>query len=75
MEQATIIYYFADSFLISTPKRYDIKEIWSRLCMYQTDKRYYVQASYTIDSDEKIAQESLLHINNAFKNHNCERCY
>lgn len=33
------------------------------------DKRYYIQVAYTIDSEEKIAQEqkSLLHINDAFK--------
>lgn len=35
----------------------------------QSDKRYYIQVAYTIDSDEKISQEqkSLLHINDAFK--------
>lgn len=35
----------------------------------QSDKRYYIQVAYTIDSEEKIAQEqkSLLHINDAFK--------
>lgn len=35
----------------------------------QADKRYYIQVAYTIDSDDKIAQEqkSLLHINDGFK--------
>lgn len=35
----------------------------------QSDKRYYIQVAYTIDGDEKIAQEqkSLLHINDGFK--------
>lgn len=35
----------------------------------QADKRYYIQVAYTIDSEEKIAQEqkSLLHINDGFK--------
>lgn len=35
----------------------------------QSDKRYYIQVAYTIDSNEKINQEqkSLLHINDAFK--------
>ena len=35
----------------------------------QFDKRYYIQVSYALDSEEKIAQEqkSLLHINDAFK--------
>ena len=35
----------------------------------QSDKRYYIQVSYALDSEEKIAQEqkSLLHINDAFK--------
>lgn len=35
----------------------------------QADKRYYIQVAYTIDTEEKIAQEqkSLLHINDAFK--------
>ncbi len=35
----------------------------------QSDKRYYIQVTYTLDSEEKIAQEqkSLLHINDAFK--------
>ncbi len=35
----------------------------------QSDKRYYIQVAYTIDSDDKIKQEqkSLLHINDAFK--------
>ena len=35
----------------------------------QADKRYYIQVAYTIDGNEKIAQEqkSLLHINDAFK--------
>ncbi len=35
----------------------------------QSDKRYYIQVAYTIDSEEKIIQEqkSLLHINDGFK--------
>ena len=35
----------------------------------QADTRYYIQVAFTIDSEEKIAQEqkSLLHINDAFK--------
>lgn len=35
----------------------------------QSDKRYYIQVAYTIDSEEKISQEqkSLLHINDGFK--------
>ncbi len=35
----------------------------------QADKRYYIQAAYTIDTKEKTIQEqkSLLHINDAFK--------
>lgn len=35
----------------------------------QADKRYYIQVAYTIDSDDKIAQEqkSLLNINDGFK--------
>lgn len=131
------IEYFADSFLISTPKRYDIMGkgyinsplkyyfsdmglrnarlnfreleqprlmeniVYNELVMRgynvdvgvvelyeqngkgksvlkktevdfvcnQADKRYYIQVAYTIDNDEKIAQEqkSLLHINDAFK--------
>ena len=131
------IEYFADSFLISTPKRYDIigkgyinsplkyyfsdmglrnarlnfrelelprlmeNIIYNELVMRgynvdvgvvelyennnkgksvlkktevdfvcnQADKRYYIQVAYTIDNNEKIAQEqkSLLHINDAFK--------
>lgn len=34
-----------------------------------SDKRYYIQVAYTIDSEEKLIQEqkSLLHINDAFK--------
>ena len=131
------IEYFADSFLISTPKRYDINGkgyinsplkyyfsdmglrnarlnfrelelprlmeniVYNELVMRgynvdvgvvelyeqngkgksvlkktevdfvcnQSDKRYYIQVSYALDSEEKIAQEqkSLLHINDAFK--------
>lgn len=35
----------------------------------QFDKRYYVQVAYTLDSEEKLAQEqkSLLHTNDGFK--------
>lgn len=35
----------------------------------QANKRYYIQVSYTLDSDEKIKQEqkSLLHVKEAFK--------
>ncbi len=131
------IEYFADSFLISTPKRYDIigkgyinsplkyyfsdiglrnarlnfreleqprlmeNIVYNELVMRgynvdvgvvelyeqnakgksvlkktevdfvcnQSDKRYYIQVAYTIDSEEKISQEqkSLLHINDGFK--------
>lgn len=34
-----------------------------------SDKRYYIQVSYTLDSEDKLNQEqkSLLHINDAFK--------
>ena len=129
--------YFADSFLISTPKRYDINGkgyinsplkyyfsdmglrnarlnfrelelprlmeniVYNELVMRgynvdvgvvelyeqnakgksvlkktevdfvcnQSDKRYYIQVAYALDSGEKIAQEqkSLLHITDAFK--------
>lgn len=129
------IEYFADSFLISTPKRYDIigkgyinsplknyfsdmrlrnarlnfreleqprimeNIVYNELIMRgynvdvgvvelyeknskgksvlkktevdfvcnQSDKRYYIQVAYTIDSNDNEEQKSLLHINDAFK--------